>query len=159
MKECWLDQGHCASIQSRFLHLWLLEISEMVYLVWSGILMGPIPSNRGYNHSPVVPWKVGGCTKLYQQTWEKTLQSDVIAIDHVLFFMQGSRFLTLKNIFTLRQGNSKCKKKTSQRFSRVPWQCPHWRIVLWLFRQEREFLLLLISCNYAWQKWFFLLGR
>ena len=54
MKESWLDQGYCASIQSRFLHLWRLEISEMVYLVKSSILMCPIPSNRSCNNSPVV---------------------------------------------------------------------------------------------------------
>ena len=33
------------------------------------------------------------------------------------------------------------------------------RKVLWLFRQERAFRLVLISCDYAWQKWFFFFIR
>ena len=38
------------------------------------------------------------------------------------------------------------------------WHC-QWRKVLWLFRQERAFRLVLISCDYAWQKWFFFFIR
>ena len=64
MKESWLDWSTIPLIHSTFLHLWRLEISEMVYLVKSSSLMCPIPSNRSYNHSPVDqkvwpqnPWK------------------------------------------------------------------------------------------------------
>ena len=33
------------------------------------------------------------------------------------------------------------------------------RKILWLFRHERSFLLLLISCDYSWQKWIFFFNQ
>ena len=105
VKECWLDQGYCASIQSRFLYLWRLEISEMVYLMWSGILMCPIPSNRGYNHrsaqlfKSLQIWKLSWSYSefLFANEWGKqAMEYTVVDFFRKRFDMVREKVLSIK---------------------------------------------------------------
>ena len=84
---------------------------------------------RGWQLLKTINWYICSFTQhLAARLFSNLLVASLISIEVTDFLWP--EFENVKGIYhfyTVRQGNSKCKK-TSQSFSRLPWECPEWEL-------------------------------